>query len=222
MILSNSDFKSRNKFGGIRLMNYYYMSRKVIGQFQSYSFPLGFALWKSMEVYVKQNIYHFLDFYFLRQFCITVNFPLRRTTFSEFHRFRKLCFYFLCLQLSSDFFFDFFIDPLVFVVVVLTSLVSQMVKRLPTVWETRYQLQGREDLLEKGMVTHSSILAQLHGPKRGSKKYLGFPGGSEVKTSAWNAETRVFTSMLFSILMLSFFPSIFLLVIHIQFLKSLV
>ena len=174
MILSNSDFKSRNKFGGIRLMNYYYMSRKVIGQFQSYSFPLGFALWKSMEVYVKQNIYHFLDFYFLRQFCITVNFPLRRTTFSEFHRFRKLCFYFLCLQLSSDFFFDFFIDPLVFVVVVLTSLVSQMVKRLPTVWETRYQLQSGRSPGE-GNGNPFQYSCPTPRPKKGLKEISGLP-----------------------------------------------
>ena len=39
------------------------------------------------------------------------------------------------------------------------SLVAQMVKRLPTMRETRVQSQGREDLLEKEMVTHSSILA---------------------------------------------------------------
>ena len=34
-----------------------------------------------------------------------------------------------------------------------------MVKRLPTMQETRGQSLGREDLLEKEMVTHSSILA---------------------------------------------------------------
>ena len=40
-----------------------------------------------------------------------------------------------------------------------TSLVAQMVKRLPTMWETWVQSLGWEDLLEKEMVTHSSILA---------------------------------------------------------------
>ena len=40
-----------------------------------------------------------------------------------------------------------------------TSLVAQMVKRLPTMWETQVQFLGREDLLEKEMATHSSILA---------------------------------------------------------------
>ena len=39
------------------------------------------------------------------------------------------------------------------------SLVAQMLKRLPTMWETWVQSLGREDLLEKEMATHSSILA---------------------------------------------------------------
>ena len=41
----------------------------------------------------------------------------------------------------------------------ITSLVVQMVKRLPTVRETWVQTLDREDLLEKEMITHSSILA---------------------------------------------------------------
>ena len=40
-----------------------------------------------------------------------------------------------------------------------TSLVAQMVKCLPTMRETRVQTLDREDLLEKEMITHSSILA---------------------------------------------------------------
>ena len=40
-----------------------------------------------------------------------------------------------------------------------TSLVAQMVKRLPTMRETWVQSLGREDLLQKEMTTHSSILA---------------------------------------------------------------
>ena len=43
--------------------------------------------------------------------------------------------------------------------VVITSLVAQMVKRLPTMQETRVRSLGREDPLEKEMETHSSILA---------------------------------------------------------------
>ena len=38
-------------------------------------------------------------------------------------------------------------------------MVAQMVKDLPTVQETWVQPMGREDPLEKGMATHSSILA---------------------------------------------------------------
>ena len=40
----------------------------------------------------------------------------------------------------------------------LTSLVAQMVKNLPAMWETQVQSLGWEDALEKGMVTLSSIL----------------------------------------------------------------
>ena len=36
---------------------------------------------------------------------------------------------------------------------------AQTVKRLPTMQETRVQSLGREDLLEKEIATHSSILA---------------------------------------------------------------
>ena len=38
-------------------------------------------------------------------------------------------------------------------------LVAQTVNRLPAMWETWVQSLGWEDPLEKGMVTHSSILA---------------------------------------------------------------
>ena len=41
----------------------------------------------------------------------------------------------------------------------LTSLVAQTVKYLPAMRETQIQSLGREDPLEKGMATHSSILA---------------------------------------------------------------
>ena len=39
------------------------------------------------------------------------------------------------------------------------SLVAQMVKCLPAVWETRVQALGWEDPLEKEMATHSSTFA---------------------------------------------------------------
>ena len=41
------------------------------------------------------------------------------------------------------------------------SLVAQMVKNLPATRETQLQYPGREDPLEKGMATHSSILAWI-------------------------------------------------------------
>ena len=40
-----------------------------------------------------------------------------------------------------------------------SSLVAQMVKHLPAMWETWVQSLGWEDLLEKEMATHTSILA---------------------------------------------------------------
>ena len=39
------------------------------------------------------------------------------------------------------------------------SLVAQLFKKLPAMQETWVQSLGWEDLLEKGMATHSSILA---------------------------------------------------------------
>ena len=40
----------------------------------------------------------------------------------------------------------------------LDSILAQMVKHLPTMWETQVQSLGWEDLLKKEMATHSSIL----------------------------------------------------------------
>ena len=39
------------------------------------------------------------------------------------------------------------------------SLIVQLVKNLPAMWETWVQSLGCEDPLEKGKATHSSILA---------------------------------------------------------------
>ena len=39
------------------------------------------------------------------------------------------------------------------------SLVAQVVKNLPAIQETQVRSLGQEDLLEKGMATHFSILA---------------------------------------------------------------
>uniref|UniRef100_A0AC11DHG1 Uncharacterized protein n=1 Tax=Ovis aries TaxID=9940 RepID=A0AC11DHG1_SHEEP len=52
---------------------------------------------------------------------------------------------------NSRIFFD--------VQVPLRSLVTQVVKNLPAMWETWVQSLGWEDPLDKGMAPHSSILA---------------------------------------------------------------
>ena len=39
------------------------------------------------------------------------------------------------------------------------SLVAQTVKNLPVIWKTWFRSLGWEDPLEKGMATHSPILA---------------------------------------------------------------
>ena len=45
-------------------------------------------------------------------------------------------------------------------------LVTQAVKNLPKMWKTQVQSLGWEDPLEKGMATHSSILAgEFHGQR---------------------------------------------------------
>ena len=36
---------------------------------------------------------------------------------------------------------------------------AQMVKNLPVIWETQVRSLSQEDTLEKGMTTHSNILA---------------------------------------------------------------
>ena len=46
-----------------------------------------------------------------------------------------------------------------FLLLIGVSLVAQMVKRLPAMWETWVRPLGWEGLLEKEMATHSSILA---------------------------------------------------------------
>ena len=51
------------------------------------------------------------------------------------------------------------IISIILVMILKTSLVAQMVKRLPTLQEARVQSLGQEDFLEKEMATHSSILA---------------------------------------------------------------
>ena len=76
---------------------------------------------------------------------------------------------------------------------------AQMVKNLPAMQEIRVQSSGQEDPLEKGLATHSSILA-WRIPWTGlqptesqrvrhnwASNILGFPYGSAGKESACNA-----------------------------------
>ena len=55
------------------------------------------------------------------------------------------------------------------------SLMAQVVKNLPAMRETQVQSLGREDPLEKGMATHSSILARriLRTEEPGRLSFLG-------------------------------------------------
>ena len=50
------------------------------------------------------------------------------------------------------------------------SLVAQMVKNLPAMQEIQDQSQGQEDPLEKGMATHSSVLAHQAPLSMGSQR----------------------------------------------------
>ena len=45
---------------------------------------------------------------------------------------------------------------------------AQVVKNVPAMWETSVRSLGREDPLEKGMITHSSILAWRNSMDRGA------------------------------------------------------
>ena len=57
------------------------------------------------------------------------------------------------------------------------SLVAQMIKNLPEKQETQVQSPGWENPLEKGMATHSSILA---GEFHGQRSLVGYsPWGSQ-------------------------------------------
>ena len=53
------------------------------------------------------------------------------------------------------------------VIVLQASLVAQIVKNPPVMQETRVLSLGQEDSLEKGMATHSSILAKENSMDRG-------------------------------------------------------
>ena len=53
----------------------------------------------------------------------------------------------------------FFIFLGLFLIIIRSSLIAQLVKNLPAMQETPVRFLGQEDPLEKDMATHSSILA---------------------------------------------------------------
>ena len=55
--------------------------------------------------------------------------------------------------------FSYLLKLLDFLYKIIHIFMAQMAKRLPTMQETWVQSLGQEDLLEKEMATHSSILA---------------------------------------------------------------
>ena len=57
----------------------------------------------------------------------------------------------------------------------MASLVAQTVKNLPVMQETQVRFLGWEDLLEKGMATHPSILAWriLRTEEPGELQFMG-------------------------------------------------
>ena len=65
-----------------------------------------------------------------------------------------------------------------------TSLVAQMVKNLPAMWETWVQSLGLEDPLEKETATHSSFLP---GEFQGQRSLVGYSpwGSQELDTTGW-------------------------------------
>ena len=68
------------------------------------------------------------------------------------------------------------------------SLVVQTVKNLPAMWETWIWSLGREDPLEKGMATHSGILAwETPGTEKSGKLYS--PRGHK-ESDSWATNTH--------------------------------
>ena len=84
----------------------------------------------------------------------------------------------------------------ILIYVSMASLVAQLVKGLPAIWETWVQSLGREDPLEKEMATHSSILA-CRIPWREEPGGLQSTGSQRV---GHNRGTNTHTCMYISIL----------------------
>ena len=63
------------------------------------------------------------------------------------------------------------------------SLVAQMVKNLPAMWETQVQSLGWEDPLEKGMATHSSLVWRIPWTIPGLGRSPGEGNGNPLQSS---------------------------------------
>ena len=77
----------------------------------------------------------------------------------------------------------------------MTSLVAQMVKCLPTMQETQVQSLGWDDLLEKEMAIHSSILP---GKSHGRRIMVGYTEKTRMRENVeihgakmWKEKERV-------------------------------
>ena len=73
------------------------------------------------------------------------------------------------------------------------SLVTQTVKNLTTMWETWIRSLGQEDSLEKGMATHSSILAwripwtaEFMGSQRVGQDWETFSSHPPIMVDPWS------------------------------------
>ena len=51
---------------------------------------------------------------------------------------------------------------------------AQTVKNPPAVQETKVQSLGQEDILEKGMATHSSVSGKFHRKFHGQRSLAGY------------------------------------------------
>ena len=72
------------------------------------------------------------------------------------------------------------------------SLVAQIVKDLPARQETQIRSLGREDPLEEGMATHSSIIACRIPWTEEPGRFMGFMGSQRVRHN-WATNTHTHT-----------------------------
>ena len=80
----------------------------------------------------------------------------------------------------------------ILVVATFYSLIAQMVKNLPAMQVIRVQSLGQEDTLEKGMATHSSILAWR---SHGQRSLVGYsPWGCKESSMTEQLTLSLFTS----------------------------